>query len=444
MTSNTDGTSVAPENPTPTSDKKRAAPDTSKNGDVSRRALLTGSAIGAGVGLALGAGGATTVAAIRANNLTAGYAEPTVEPSLGYEGDEPGYGGESLPCHGAHQAGITTLPAAHARYLAFTLKPETDRDAIMRMLRILTDDIEGLVSGAGPLADPEPELAARPSRLTITVGVGSELVKRVDSAKVPAWLAPLPAFKLDELTPEYSGGDLLIVLQADSQMPISHAARMMHRDLASFATPTWFQQGFRQSRGAEAPGKTMRNLMGQVDGTVNPSPEEDDFSELVWIDGTEKGEGWLKGGSALVFRRIRMELDTWDQVDRPGREDTIGRTLDTGAPITGGDESTPMDFEAKNALGLPAIPITAHSRRAHSTDPSERIYRRAINYDEGTEAGLVFVCYQRDPRKQFVPIQERLDELDMLNEWVTHTGSAVFAMLPGFKSGDIIGASLFN
>ena len=413
------------------------------NGRFSRRALITGSAVGAGVGLALGAGGTATVAAIRAQNAHDGYAEPTVEPSLGAAGTEPGYGGESLPCHGAHQAGITTLPAAHARYLSFTLKPGTDRDAISRMLRILTDDIEGLVSGAGPLADPEPELASRPSRLSITVGVGSELVKRVDPTKVPKWLAPLPAFKLDELTPAYTGGDLLIVLQADSQMPISHAARMMHRDLASFAELSWFQQGFRQARGAEAPGKTMRNLMGQVDGTINPAPEEEDFAGLVWIDGKAPNEQWLKNGSALVFRRIRMELDTWDQVDRPGREDTIGRTLDTGGPITGGDESTPMDFDAKNALGLPAIPLTAHSRRAHSTDPNERIYRRAINYDEGTEAGLVFVCYQRDPRKQFIPIQERLDELDMLNEWVTHTGSAVFAMLPGFESGDIIGASLF-
>lgn len=414
---------------------------------LSRRALLSGGAVGAGIGALFGgaggiAGGYALAERDRANEPSF---DPSVQPALGDQKEAPGFGGEALPCHGKHQAGIISVPSTHVRHIAYTLRPEADREAITRMFRILTGDIESLTAGVGPLADPEPELAARPARLSITVGVGAELVDRVDPAKRPTWLAPLPKFQRDQLGNGFDGGDLLLIVQADDPLPVAHAARMMHRDLNRFAEVAWVQQGFRQSRGSEETGTTMRNLMGQVDGTVNPDPADEDFDPLIWVaDGD--GQPWLAGGSAFVLRRIRMELDTWDRVDRPGREQTIGRTLSDGAPIndpTGG-EHAPTDFEAKNALGLPIIPSAAHIRRATSEDPSERILRRAVNYDDGQEAGLLFGCYQRDPLKQFVPIQQRLDEADMLNEWVTHTGSAVFAVLPGFRSGGTLGEALLR
>lgn len=418
--------------------------------EVDRRSLLKGSALGlgaAGFGALLGVGG--TVGARKLNDAaapptpgTAAAAETVVSASR--EGELPGFGGEALPCHGPHQAGIITEPATHVAYAAFRLLPDTDAEALRRMFRVLTGDIEGLTSGAGPLADPEVELAARPSRLTVTVGVGAQLVERVGAAK-PPWLAPLPAFARDRLSGDYDGGDLLLLVQSDDLLPISHALRMLHRDLASFAAPAWTQRGFRQARGAEADGTTMRNLMGQVDGTVNPAPDEDDFDQLVWL-GPEAG--WLAGGSAFVLRRIRMELDTWDQVDRPGREQAVGRRLSDGsplsAPVGAASEHTPADFQAKNELGLSAIPLAAHIRRAHSRDPSERIFRRAVNYDDDGESGLLFGCYQRDPLTQFVPIQQRLDEMDLLNDWVTHIGSSVFAMLPGFRAGERLGDTLFD
>ena len=51
------------------------------------------------------------------------------------------------------------------------------------------------------------------------------------------------------------------------------------------------------------------------------------------------GPRWLRGGTTLVLRRIRMELETWDAADRVAREFTIGRRLDTGAPLTGRAET---------------------------------------------------------------------------------------------------------
>lgn len=426
---------------TPVSDPGQEG--TPRGRGVSRRSLLTGGALGAGLGVLLGGVGGASVGYGLAQGDSPSNIDPSVQDSLGKLGQAPGFGGETLSCHGKHQAGITSVPAAHARYLSYTLRPDTDKAALKRLFTLLTGDIEALTSGLGPLADPEPELAERPSRLTITVGVGAGLVNRVDPKLRPDWLGPLPAYKLDKLGNGFDGGDLIVIVQADDPLPVAHAARMLHRDIVRFAHVEWVQQGFRQARGSEKAGTTMRNLMGQVDGTVNPSPEEEDFAETIWV-APEDGQPWLVDGSAFVVRRIRMEIDTWDQVDRPGREQTMGRMLLDGAPMTdpNGGEHAPVDFDKKNALGLKVIPAAAHIRRAHSTDRSERIMRRAVNYDDGFEAGLVFGCYQRDPLKQFHPIQQRLDEADLLNEWVTHTGSAVFAVLPGFKSGEILGQDL--
>ncbi len=60
------------------------------------------------------------------------------------------------------------------------------------------------------------------------------------------------------------------------------------------------------------------------------------------------------------------------------------------------------------------------------------------------DAGLFFIAFQKDPRKQFVPIQRRLGSHDALNEYIRHNGSAVFAVPPGLSAaGDWWGKSLF-
>lgn len=404
-----------------------AAATNKKEGALSRRAMLAGTGIGAltgGIGLAggyaLGQHGAVDAAATAAKKSRAAASTAAFSP------------------WGKHQAGIETEPTSHVQLLAYKLQDGIDSAALQRMFRILTGDIEALTQGQAPLADSEPELVAEPARLTITVGVGRDLVRRVDAAKVPAWLGPLPAFTHDRLDARWNDGDLLLNLQCDNPLTLAHAARMLHRDIRSFVTPHWVQDGFQKPQGPGYPTGTGRNLMGQIDGTENPALGSSKFAAQVWIK-----QGWLAGGSALVLRRIRMELDTWEQVDRPGREQTIGRTLDTGAPLSGGSEHTPLDLTAKDENGHLKIPLYAHARRAHSASAREKFYRRGANYTYGQEAGLLFICYQRDPREQFIPVQQRLDELDMLNQWTAAIGSAVFAILPGWEKGGMLGETLF-
>lgn len=87
-------------------------------------------------------------------------------------------------------------------------------------------------------------------------------------------------------------------------------------------------------------------------------------------------------------------------------------------------------------------------RRARSDNEAERIFRRGYNYDERPDdatvsnSGLVFVAFQADVDRQFAPIQQRLSDLDLLNEWTTPIGSAVFAIPPGCAKGGYIGETL--
>ncbi|MDK7742793.1 Dyp-type peroxidase [Helcobacillus massiliensis] len=405
---------------------------------TSRRRLLTGGALTA-AGLTVGGAlGASTASGLLTRNRGAESAQQ--------ESPAP-FGEERTAFYGTHQAGITEAPAAHAAFIAFTLKKDTDRDALARMMRIVTDDASRLTDGRAPLTDVEPELAADPSALTITVGFGPGFVERAGGA-APAWLKPLPAFEIDQLQDEFSGGDLLILVASDDPVALSHAQRAMLKSVRPFADLAWVQRGFRSARGAHDDGRTQRNLFGQVDGTVNPHPDEDAFDDLIWV----KDGSWMNGGTSLVLRRIAMNMETWDEVDRPSREFSIGRRLDTGAPLTGTKEHDAPDYHAKTATGMPVIDDFSHMRRATSRSARERILRRPYNYDDaplpgaesGSNTGLLFASYQADVLEQFLPIQQRLAEGDLLNTWTTPIGSAVFAIPPGCAADGFIGETLLS
>lgn len=397
-----------------------------RSGSTRRQFLLGGAVAGAGAVAAVGAD-------LALNDQNPGSAPVSV----------PMNGEEKVPFFGTHQAGVDTAAQANGVFVALDLHDDVDRDGLVRVMRILTDDAARLTQGQPALADSEPELALSPARLTVTFGFGPGLVERAGGT-APAWLAPLPAFGVDRLQPEFSDGDLLLQVAGDDPLTVAHAIRMLLKDVRGFADVRWTQRGFRRAYGTERPGTTMRNLFGQVDGTSNPQPGTEDFDGVVWT-----GDGWLAGGTGMVVRRISMNLDKWDRLDRSGRDSSIGRTLANGAPLTGTEEFDEPDFDATTGIGFPVIPQFAHIRRARGGG-KERIFRRAYNYDErpsGTnvsDSGLIFVSFQADIDRQFIPMQRRLDELDLLNEWTTPIGSAVFAIPPGCAEGGFIGDTLFT
>ncbi|PPJ39538.1 peroxidase [Nocardia nova] len=378
---------------------------------LSRRRLLGGSAAAAG---AAGVAG-LTLGAERWTRHT--------------EAADPGTARE--PFYGPHQGGVATAPQQHAAFVAFDLRPGTVRADLVGLLRIWSGDAARLTAGEPTLADTEPELARRPARLTVTVGFGPRLftVAGLESAR-PHWLTQLPGFTIDRLDPAFCAGDLLLQVCADEATTVAHAVRALSRSVTSLVTVRWTQRGFRNA----AAGQTMRNLMGQVDGTVNIGPGAD-FDRLVWDDGAIVP--WLRGGTSMVLRRIAMNLDTWDELDPDGRELTVGRRIATGAPLTGTRETDDPDFAAVDAHGIPVIPPSAHIARAHHTRDGERFLRRGYNYDDApapgttSNSGLLFAAYQRDISAQYLPVQRRLAEFDALNTWTTPVGSAVFVIPPG-------------
>jgi len=346
--------------------------------------------------------------------------------------------------HGAHQAGIATAPQAHAMFCAYTLKPGVGADGVARLMRILTDDIDRMMTGRPALGDTAPELAADPSRLSVTVGFGSALFDKTGlDARRPPGLVDVPAFpQIDHLEPRWSGGDLLLQICSDDPLSAAHAQRMLLKDTRAFCTPAWFQRGFLHARGS-APGRTGRNLMGQIDGTVNPATPTQ-LDAMVWMQGSD----WWAGATTAVVRRLRMELDTWDELDRTAMESVIGRTLSTGAPLGGSRETDQPDLDAVDATGLKAIPDFAHIRRARGDADGPQILRRPYNFDDSpapdgtSDLGQIFCCYQKDIAQQYVPMQARLAEQDLLNQWVTPIGSASFLMLPGCQPGGFLADGL--
>lgn len=355
---------------------------------------------------------------------------------------------EVVSFHGARQAGVATSPQAYAALIAFDLRPEhTDVAGLRAVMRLWSEDAARLTQGVPALADTEPELAADPARLTVTVGWGPELFAAtgLDEHR-PGSLAPLPRFSIDRLEPRWSGGQLMLQICADSLLTVSHASRVLTKNVRSLAAVRWIQRGFRSPSHAAATGTSMRNLMGQVDGTVNLTAAAD-LERLVWDDGSR--QAWFANGTIVVLRRVRAEMDSWDELDRNSKELAVGRSLATGAPLTGHRESDVPDFGA-TVNGITVIPPNAHIAMAHHRTDDEQFLRRPYNYDDVpdpgqlSDSGLLFLAYQRDPVTQFVPVQQRLADFDALNPWITPVGSAVFAILPGIEKGQYLGEPLLS
>ncbi|MGO2036665.1 MAG: Dyp-type peroxidase [Brevibacterium sp.] len=412
---------------------------------------------------AAAAGGTGVIGAVAGFGIGRGRAAEAPAPP---RRDLTGANGPVLePFYGTHQAGVETPAQAYAHFLALRLKPGTKAAEAVRWLRLLTADAAALTQGTAPLADSEPELARDPARLTVTFGFGRRLVALAGKDPVPDWLGPLEKFRIDDLETKLCEGDLLLQICGDDPLTLAHARRMLFKDSRAFAEVAWQRDGFRRSYGSEGEGQTQRNLFGQLDGTANPGPGSEDFARITWGQGTGRADArfsargepptdlgahlpeWMRGGTTLVLRDIAMNLETWDEADRPGREFSVGRTLDTGAPLSGGDEFDPPDFTAVDKRGLTKISAASHVARARDgLGPEVQIHRRTFNYETGAgeESGLLFASFQADIERQFLPIQRRLAEVDLLNTWTRPIGSTVWAIPPGIEEGEYIGQSLFE
>jgi len=371
-----------------------------------------------------------------------------------------------VPFHGAHQAGIVTPPPDRLMFAAFDLMVSTAGE-LRELLQVWTEAAAKMAAGqpAGPPAgalDAAPKdtgeaLGLPPSSLTVTFGLGPGVFRKDGhdrfglAARRPRPLAPLGPLPGDRLDPARSGGDLCIQACADDPQVAFHAVRNLTRLARGAAVMRWTQLGFGRAASTSRTAVTPRNLQGFKDGTNNlDAGDAAAMRRYVWV-GDEEPQAWMRGGTYAVTRRIRMLIEKWDGSSLDDQQETIGRKKISGAPLGEKHEHDPVDLAARKPDGAPEIPMDAHIRLAsHATNHGVRILRRGYNFTDGIDpatgeldAGLFFICFQRDPHEQFAVLQRRLGGRDALNEYIEHRSSAVFAIPAGVPRGGYVGQGLF-
>ena len=389
---------------------------TRTNAEVSRRELL-----GMGVATALGTG----IALVKGSASSAAL--------------------HVDPFWGPHQPGIATPPRPHSTLAAFDVL--TDR----------REDVVGLLktwsAGAARLCAGSPTTnkgAVSSGPLSVTFGFGSTLFELDGqdrfgiAARRPPRLIAMPTFEGDELQPARTGGDLTVQVAGDDPKSVEGALRALSAAAAGAVSTRWVQKGFTAGTTGTGP---PRDLLGFKDGIVNPSGRLQ-LARDVWV-GAE-GPAWLRGGSYLVARRIHIDLEAWNALSVAEQERVIGRDKASGAPLGGRLQGDPIDLSARDDQGHLLIPASSHvALAAPANYGGGMILRRSYSYDDtgsgGVDAGLLFLAYQRDPLRGFVPIFTRLAQADALRHFTVHTGGALVAMPPGTPGpGAWVGQPLFD
>jgi deferrochelatase/peroxidase EfeB len=455
----------------------------SRDGDRKLRSSRRGF-LAATVGLAAAAG-----AGFGAGATKDASAETTAPSHHETEGKR-----QAEPFWGAHQGGILT-PAQTQTYFASFDIVTSQRDDVAKLLQAWTSasarmtegqtaqPVEGgfrpVAPGGGgdkqskgddayekpdwrtQATDSGEVLGLPPARLTVTFGFGGGLFIKDGkdryglASRRPEAFVDMPRFVGDQLLEAHTGGDLSVQACADDPQVAFHAVRQLARLAENVAQVRWAQTGFIPS-GKGAP----RNLMGFKDGTNNPSITDPKAMErFVWV-GAE-GPSWMRGGSYLVVRRIRIALEHWDRMQVAFQEQTVGRQKVSGAPLGGKGEYDALDLDATDKDGNPVIAESAHVRlAAGASNSGAQILRRPYSYNDGVnftaerwppwrqgmeyDAGLFFLAYQRDPRSGFILIYDKMSKLDMMNQFVTHVGGGLFACPRGAAKGEFIGQQLFE
>jgi len=288
-----------------------------------------------------------------------------------------GEGTGRVPFYGPHQAGIDTPAQDRLHFAAFDLLTE-DPGELRELLREWTvaaaeataGEMVGNVNDV-PLAPPDDTgetVGLLPSSLTVTFGFGPSLFEKPGlglAGKRPAALKSLPSLPGDELDPAESGGDICVQACSDDPQVAFHAIRNLARIGRGTVAMRWSQLGFGRTSTTSRSQDTPRNLMGLKDGTANIKAEDTEAMErFVWVG--DEAPVWMRGGSYLVTRRIRMLLEVWDRASLQDQERTIGRHKYSGAPLGGKDEFEPLPLDAERN-GHPLIPVDSHVRLASAS-----------------------------------------------------------------------------
>lgn len=390
-----------------------------------------------GAGIAIGASGLGAILGVPKPKAEGGKASAQSDEDI-------------VPLYADHQPGIVTPQQTYLYLAAFDIATDSKPDLI-GMLKDWTRFADlsakgGTMSlGDNPLVPPTDTgetLELPPSRLTVTIGFGPSFFVRdgVDrfgiAQALPLHLKDIPRMARENIDKGISGGDVCLQICADDQQVAFHAIRNLIRLSTGRASLRWMQEGFASGK----PGQTPRNLFGFKDGTANSLHDSaQGYDEVVWAGDDEPA--WMRGGSYMAYRKIQMKLESWDRTSLSDQEATFGRSKVSGAAF-----GAKAEFDAFDAAKLPE---RSHVRLAKES--KQQIHRRAYSYTDkvdprtgNVDAGLLFISYQRDPDRQFVPMLRLMQNNDALNAYVSHVASAMFACPAGLRPGQYFGQRILE
>lgn len=419
---------------------------------IDRRSFLKRAGVVGAGGLAAGYGlGAATTTEAKADESPDARAEAVNAEELS----------ATRGFDGVHQSGIITPAANFSILVALDSVAEGSGDLVTALQALSSRARELMRGGAYPLREYDappydsgtlgPVIA--PDALTVTIGFGAQLFDQRYglAARKPTGLVDMRAFPHDELDPERTGGDVIVQLAAGHQDTVEHALRELLRPVRGALQPRWTVAGFIGAQRGPSPHSSRRNHFGFRDGTSNPdSTDPKVMDRLVWVQPGGGEPAWTAGGTYQVVRAIRMHVEFWDRVGLHEQEEMIGRKRDTGSPLGGKTEfeNPRFDLDPKGER----IALDAHIRLANPRVPAtidQRILRRGWNYSQGFDedgqlnVGLLFTAFNQDIQRQFVAVQERLNEEPMV-DYVTPEGGGYFFVPPASRNDrDWVGSGLF-
>jgi deferrochelatase/peroxidase EfeB len=359
--------------------------------------------------------------------------------------------GLPVPFHGPHQAGVATPVQDRLHFTTFDVLTD-DREKLVAMLQAWTRAAERMCAGLdalepgafpsivqAPPADTGEAVGLPPSRLTLTIGFGPSLFSKGGKdrfglkARRPKELKELPHFRGDTLEARRSRGDIAVQACADDPQVAVHAIRNLARIGFGTVSVRWSQLGFGKTSSTTPTEQTPRNMFGFKDGTNNIAGDDvDELNKHVWVHNSD--QEWLNGGTFMVARRIRMLIETWDRTSLAEQENIIGRDKKEGAPLGRALERDTVDFTKQPEVSH--INLVAPQRNNGIT-----LLRRGYSFVDGSDglgrldAGLFFISFQNHP-DNFAKIQRKMSQDDVMNEYIRHTGSGVWACPAGVMGPD--------
>jgi putative iron-dependent peroxidase len=235
------------------------------------------------------------------------------------------------------QPGILAPVPRLARYLTFSLKPDSDPKKALMDLRELADG----------------------DKVVVGIGKSLALALGVDIAGLRNFPNEMGAGIEIPSTP----ASLWCWLRGKDRGELVHQSRLIHGSLAS---------GFHLNNVIDAfqYGPSL-DLTGYEDGTENP--KGDDAIEAGIVKGAGKG---LDGSSFVAVQQWVHDLDQFQSMSVEKQDNTIGRRK--------------SDNEE-----LDDAPLSAHVKRTaqESFQPEAFILRRSMPWADANHEGLVFVAF---------------------------------------------------